>query len=154
MLRYHQKVQWRTFSRNQFSLEDYMHWIYQPSVLLLTGFERHFYKHPDFQDKGTLKKSYYYRTHLWNFMKFHEIPMWQEKVYQPLTTMHLAVLHSAPLWIYFALKACLNDPSANESGKILTSISSVSHVFVFALKSCLVAFFIWFLYWNPINYVP
>ena len=57
--------------------------------------------------------------------------------------MHLAVLHSAPLWIYFALKACLNDHSANDSGKILTSISSVSHIFVFALKSCLVAFFIW-----------
>ena len=55
--------------------------------------------------------------------------------------MHLAVLHSAPLWIYFALKACLNDPSAKESGKIITSISSVSHVFVFALKSCRVAFF-------------
>ena len=70
----------------------------------------------------------------------------KKKVYQPLTTIHLAVLHSAPLWIYFALKACLNDPSANESGKILTSISSVSHVFVFALKSCLVAFFIWFLF--------
>ena len=65
--------------------------------------------------------------------------------------MHLAVLHSAPLWIYFALKACLNDPSANESGKILTSISSVSHIFVFALKSCLVAFFIWFLFRKSIS---
>ena len=87
MLRYHQKVQWRTFSRNQFSLEDYMHWIYQPSVLLLTGFERHFYKHPDFQDKGTLKKSYYYRTRLWNFMKFRcdkkkSINLWQPYILQ------------------------------------------------------------------------
>ena len=143
MLHYHQKVQWRTFSKNQFSLVDYMHWIYQPSILLRPGFERHSYKHPNFRDIGTLK-------HKIITTLTYEIPigtsMWHERVYQPFTTMHLAVLHSAPLWIYFALKACLNDPSANESGKILTSISSVSHAFVLALKSCLIAFFVRFLF--------